>query len=176
VHGGGPLADELVAALRCSGARISHTSHPHLLVRSDNTDLVVLTDHLVCDPRVIRGLHDAGVAHLPVRTRDGSGLVGPMVIPGETSCLRCADLHRCDRDAAWPVLAAQLRQTVGTADRATILATVALALGQVESVIRAVRGELDPSPPTTLSTTLEFDVAAGSIVSRFWPRHPRCPC
>ena len=49
-----------------------------------------------------------------------------MVIPGETSCLRCADLHRCDRDAAWPVLAAQLRQTVGTADRATILATVAL--------------------------------------------------
>jgi bacteriocin biosynthesis cyclodehydratase domain-containing protein len=176
VHGQGPLADLLVEALRCSGARINHTSQPHVVVRADNTDLVVLTDHLVADPRLVRDLHDAGVAHLPVRVRDGAGLVGPMVIPGVTSCLACADLHRSDRDAAWPVVAAQLRDTVGTADRATVLATAALALGQVESVIRAVRGDLDRSPPTTLSTTLEFDVTAGSIVARRWPRHPRCPC
>jgi hypothetical protein len=27
------------------------------------------------------------VAHLPVRLRDGAGLVGPLVIPGVTSCL-----------------------------------------------------------------------------------------
>ena len=176
VHGQGPLADLLVDALRCSGARINHTSQPHVVVRTDNTDLVVLTDHLVADPRLVRDLHDAGVAHLPVRVRDGAGLVGPMVIPGVTSCLGCADLHRSDRDAAWPVVAAQLRDTVGTADRATVLATAALALGQVESVIRAVRGDLDRSPPTTLSTTLEFDVAAGSIVARRWPRHPLCQC
>ena len=176
IHGRGPLSDLLASALRCSGARINHTSQPHVVVRADNTDLVVLTDHLVADPRLVRDLHDAGVAHLPVRVRDGAGLVGPMVIPGVTSCLGCADLHRSDRDAAWPVVAAQLRDTVGTADRATVLATAALALGQVESVIRAVRGNLDRSPPTTLSTTLEFDVAAGSIVARRWPRHPRCPC
>ena len=30
-----------------------------------------------------------GVAHLPVRVRDGTGLVGPLVIPGQTSCLGC---------------------------------------------------------------------------------------
>ena len=28
------------------------------------------------------------VAHLPVRLRDGAGLVGPLKIPGVTSCLR----------------------------------------------------------------------------------------
>ena len=28
-----------------------------------------------------------GVPHLPVRVRDGTGLVGPLVIPGVTSCL-----------------------------------------------------------------------------------------
>ena len=176
MHGCGPLSDLLVDSLHCSGARITHTSHPHAVVRSDSTDLVLLTDHLVADPRLVRDLHHAGVAHLPVRVRDGAGLVGPMVIPGVTSCLGCADLHRSDRDAAWPAVAAQLRDTVGTADRATVLATAALALGQVETVIRAVRGNLDPSPPSTLSTTLEFDVAAGSIVARRWPRHPRCPC
>ena len=79
--------------------------------------------------------------HLPVRVRDGIGLVGPLVIPGVTSCLGCADLHRSDRDAAWPAIAAQLRDTVGVADRATLLATAALALSQVNRVIAAVRGQ-----------------------------------
>ena len=173
IHGHGPLADELMDALRCSGARVSHTSKPHAVV---NADLVLLTDQLVAEPRMLRELHDAGVAHLSVRVRDGTGLVGPMVLPGVTSCLGCADLHRCDRDAAWPTVAAQLRNAVGTADRATVLATAALALGQAEAVIRAIRGDADPSPPATWSTTLEFDVAAGSISTRHWPRHPRCPC
>lgn len=176
VHGRGPLTDLLVDGLRRSGARLIHTSRPHAVVRSETTDLVVLTDQLVADPRLVRDLHAARIAHLPVRVRDGAGLVGPMVIPGVTSCLGCADLHRSDRDAAWPAVAAQLRDTVGSADRATVLATAALALSQVETVINAVRGSVAGPPPATLSTTLEFDVAAGSILTRHWPRHPRCRC
>ncbi|MBV8860394.1 MAG: cyclodehydratase, partial [Mycobacterium sp.] len=105
----------------------------------------------------------------------GTGLVGPLVIPGVTSCLGCADLHRRDRDAAWPAVAAQLRDTVGVADRATVLATAALALSQVNRVIGAVRGS-DPEPPQALNATLEFDVHAGSIVARHWPKHPLCSC
>ena len=137
----------------------------------------MLSDFLVADPRVVRDLHAARVPHLPVRVRDGTGLVGPLVIPGVTSCLRCADLHRSDRDAAWPAVAAQLRDTVGSADRATVLATAALALNQVDRVIRAVRrgdATAQPEPPPTLDTTLEFDVRTGSIVARRWSRHPRC--
>ena len=88
----------------------------------------------------MRDLHTAGVPHLPVRVRDGAGLVGPLVIPGVTSCLACADLHRTDRDAAWPAVAAQLRDVIGTADRPTVLATAALALGQLQRIITAVRG------------------------------------
>jgi hypothetical protein len=107
-------------------------------------------------------------------------LVGPLVIPGVTSCLGCADLHRSDRDAAWPAVASQLRDTVGSADRATVLATAALALNQVDRVIRAVRRGDDVGTsaewPPTLDTTLEFDVNAGAIVARRWSRHPRCWC
>jgi bacteriocin biosynthesis cyclodehydratase domain-containing protein len=128
---------------------------------------------------MLRDLHAARIAHLPVRVRDGSGLVGPLVVPGTTSCLRCADLHRSDRDASWPAVAAQLRDTVGMADRATVLATAAIALNQVDRVIAAVRGgvavDRAPEPPSTLDTTLEFDVHTGSTVARRWPRHPRCP-
>ena len=177
VHGRGPLSDLLVEALRCSGARITHSSQPHAAVTSAAVDLVILSDSLVADPRMVRDLHSQGVPHLPVRVRDGIGLVGPLVIPGMTSCLGCADLHRSDRDAAWPAIAAQLRDTVGVADRATLLATAALALSQVNRVIAAVRGQEavpDPGPPPALNATLEFDLNAGSIVARPWSSHPLC--
>jgi bacteriocin biosynthesis cyclodehydratase domain-containing protein len=178
VHGRGPLSDLLVDALRCSGARVKHSSQPHAAASGAGTDLVVLSDYLVVDPRMLRDLRAERVPHLPVRLRDGTGLVGPLVIPGVTSCLECADLHRKDRDPAWPALAAQLRDTVGTADRATLLATAALALSQIHRVIGAVRGEdaADPGPPTALNATLEFDLHAGSIVARQWSKHPLCSC
>ncbi|MEZ0367345.1 cyclodehydratase [Mycobacterium sp. pUA109] len=176
VHGRGPLSDLLVEALRCSGARIKHSHQPHAAVTPGEADLVVLSDYLVCDPRLLRELHAEHVAHLPVRVRDGTGLVGPLVIPGVTSCLGCADLHRSDRDAAWPAVAAQLRDTVGSADRATVLATAALALNQVHRVIAAVGGGQASDPPPTLNATLEFDLGAGSIVARHWTRHPLCSC
>lgn len=180
IHGRGPLSDLLAGALRCSGARITHSNRTNTGAPARPTDLVVLADDLVADPRMVRELHAAGIAHLQVRVRDGVGLVGPLVIPGVTSCLRCADLHRCDRDAAWPAVAAQLRHTVGSADRATVLATAALALNQVDRVIRAVRAGADvdrqAEPPPALDTTLEFDVNVGSVVARRWSRHPRCAC
>jgi hypothetical protein len=179
IHGRGPLSDLLVDALRCSGVRVKHSSQPHAVVRAEATDLVVLTDFLVADPHLRRELHDARVPHLQVRVRDGVGLIGPLVLPGLTSCLDCADLHRSDRDAHWPAVAAQLRDTVGAADRATVLATAALALSQVDTVLSAIRdqpGAARLRPPATLSTTLEFDAATSTIATRHWPRHPLCGC
>jgi hypothetical protein len=35
----------------------------------------------MADPRMLRDLHAARIAHLPVRVRDGTGLVGPLVLP-----------------------------------------------------------------------------------------------
>jgi hypothetical protein len=87
VHGRGPLSDLLAEGLRCSGARVKQSSQPHAAVTSADADLVVLSDNLVADPRMLRELHSQGVAHLAVRVRDGTGLVGPLVVPGVTSCL-----------------------------------------------------------------------------------------
>jgi hypothetical protein len=87
VHTCAPLSDLLVEASRCSGARVAHSSQPHAAVTSAAVDLVILSDSLVADPRIVRDLHSRGVPHLPVRVRDGIGLVGPLVIPGATSCL-----------------------------------------------------------------------------------------
>lgn len=180
IHGRGPLSDLLVAGLRCSGARIGHSRAPKASAPPKGTDLVILADYLAAEPRLLRDLHAARVPHLAVRTRDGSALVGPLVLPGRTSCLACADLHRSDRDAAWPAVAAQLRGTVGTADRATVLATAALALDQVENLLRTLRdtGALEgtDAPPPSVDTTYEFDVATRATAVRRWSRHPRCTC
>lgn len=179
VHGRGPLSDLLVESLRCSSAVIRRSSHPHAAVSAAGTDLVVLADYLVTDPRLVRELHAERVPHLPVRVRDGTGVVGPLVLPGVTSCLGCADLHRRDRDAAWPAVAAQLRHTVAHTDRATVLATAALALSQIERVIAAIRGtttERHLTAPPALNATLELDLATGSIMTRRWVRHPLCDC
>ena len=50
----------------------------------------------------------AGVAHLAVTAEEAIGIVGPMVRPGQTSCLRCLHLTRSDLDPAWPLILAQL--------------------------------------------------------------------
>ena len=150
IHGRGPLSELLTSGLRCSGARIRHSNLGHAAVTAGTADLVVLTDVLVCEPRLVRNLHEAKVPHLPVHIRDGTGLIGPLVIPGVTSCLRC-----------------------------TVLATAALALNQVHRVIRAIGAGPDArtnEPLPTLDTTLEFDVDAGTTSARRWSRHPRCQC
>ena len=50
----------------------------------------------------------SGVPLLVTGVRETTGVVGPLVLPGHTGCLRCQHLHRCDRDPSWPHLAAQL--------------------------------------------------------------------
>ena len=50
----------------------------------------------------------SGVAHLAVRAEEAIGVVGPLVRPGLTACLRCLDLTRAGLDPAWPLILAQL--------------------------------------------------------------------
>ena len=71
-------------------------------------DLAVLTDAAVPVAGVVDALLARRVPHLAVRLRDGSGVIGPLVLPGRTSCLRCLDLQRAAQDPGWPLVAAQL--------------------------------------------------------------------
>lgn len=133
-------------------------------------DLVVLADVQAPPARLVDRLLDDGVAHLPVRLRDGVGVVGPLVLPGRTACLRCLDMHRADRDPGWPGVAAQLVGRPGRADPACVVATAALGTAQALAALDATAG------PPVLDAVLELDVAAATLVTRHWSRHPRCPC
>jgi hypothetical protein len=177
--GRGPLSDALTAGLRRTSVAVTRTSltptrYPHLAVNSWQYDVVVLTDDLVAEPRLVTDLVRKRIPHLQVRLRDGKGIVGPFVVPGQTSCLRCADLTRCDLDPEWPHLSAHLLGTVGQASTATVLATAAFAFAQLETLIDRTEGTM----PETIDCTMELSFAATgtSVHKRQWTRHPHCDC
>ena len=65
----------ILAGIAVDGhSQLAESSQPHAAVTSAAVDLVVLSDSLVADPRMVRDLHSRGVPHLPVRVRDGTGL------------------------------------------------------------------------------------------------------
>ncbi|MGH3957269.1 MAG: hypothetical protein ACRDTI_24855 [Mycobacterium sp.] len=173
--GRGPLSDALANALRHTSARIQRSTQSAHEKSWENVDLAVLADDLIADTRLLRILADAEVPHLSVRARDGTGLIGPMVLPGITSCLECADRHRRDRDEQWPAVAAQLTGAVGVAAPATVLGTVAVALAQIDRVLSALRGQV-PGPLVTLNATLELDLSTHALTARHWTAHPLCRC
>ncbi|WAL45054.1 hypothetical protein [Rhodococcus pyridinivorans] len=169
VHGSGPLAAAIVEDLPVWDVRWVRSSPGD--EPQGPADCVVLADGQVPDPHLVDMLVRAGIPHLAVRIRDGRGIVGPFVLPGRSSCLRCADLVRTDLDPSWPRLASQLYGRQGHAGRAVTSATAAMAVGQIEAFLSA-----DPSVTPAVDRTLELDLRTHCIVTRRWFRHPRCDC
>ena len=94
-------------------------------------DLVVLADALAPEPARLRRLHVGRHARTcRCGCATGSGVVGPLVLPGRTACLGCLDLHRGARAPGWPTVAAQLTGRRGRADPAATAATAALGVAQ----------------------------------------------
>lgn len=135
-------------------------------------DLVVLADAVVPDPLRATALLADRVPHLPVWLRDGTGVVGPLVLPRRTACLRCVELHRGARDPCRHLVAAQLATRAGSADPACTVATA--ALGTAQALLALTQGR--SGAPPTLSGTLELDTAAGTIRRHPCPPHRDCGC
>lgn len=135
-------------------------------------DLVVLTEPGPVEPAVRESLHLDGTAHLVASVEATRAVIGPLVEPGSSSCLRCADLHRCERDPAWPVLAVQLAgrpRHRAASDLALCVATAGMAALQALAY-------LDRQRPTVLNGTLEWDLPDWRLRRRTWPVHQACDC
>jgi bacteriocin biosynthesis cyclodehydratase domain-containing protein len=111
------------------------------------------------------------VPHLAVEVRDGVVVVGPLVPPAGSPCLNCLDMHRQDRDPAWPALVAQLStgpETVPPCAATTLLTATGYAADEVLTF-------LDGGAPQTLGTTIEIS-GPGRERRQSWSAHPRCGC
>ena len=135
-------------------------------------DLVVLAVDEPVDLERRNALHARAAAHLLVQVSNGHGSVGPLVLPGLTSCLRCADLHRLDRDPAWDALAVQLSITPTNRVASEVaLATVIGGLAAVQAL-----EFLDGGRPASVEASLEMQLPDWRLRRRSWPVHPECDC
>jgi hypothetical protein len=133
---------------------------------------VVLARPWAASDPLAAGLHASGAPHLVATVREDTGIVGPLVVPGRTGCLRCGDLHRRDADPRWPRLAAQLTAGEPPASGATVTCLFTAVVAAVQ-VLAFLDGG---AAPAALDATLE--VAPPDLLPRLrrWPPHPACGC
>ena len=135
-------------------------------------DVVVLTRAWAMSDPLVRGLQREGVPHLVATVRGQTGVVGPLVVPGSTSCLRCADLYRRDADAEWPLLAPQL--TAGEAPPSG--STTTCLLTAVTGALQVLAYLDGTAAPVVLGATLELRPPDPLPRLRRWPEPPECGC
>ena len=119
----------------------------------------VITDHL------LRNDHP----HVIVRCWGNGVSVGPLVVAGRTSCLRCADLARTDADPHWPAVLRQLSRVRISTPAALHSWAASTAAAQV---LAFLHGEL----PESAGATLEISWPTFVTRLRRWAAHPDCGC
>jgi hypothetical protein len=135
-------------------------------------DLVVLCRPWAAVDPLSVAWQRAGTPHLVATVREETGVVGPLVVPGVTSCLRCAEAWRRDDDPAWPRLAAQL----AAADPAPSGATITCLLTALTAAVQVLAHLDGDEEPATVDATLELRPPTFLPRLRRWSAHPDCGC
>jgi hypothetical protein len=135
-------------------------------------DLVVLCRPWAAVDPLSAAWQRSGTPHLVATVREETGVVGPLVLPGQSSCLRCAEAWRRDDDPAWPRLAAQL----ATDDAAPSGATLTCLFTALTAAVQVLAHLDGAAEPATVGATVELRPPSFLPRLRRWPAHPDCGC
>ncbi|GAA4298104.1 TOMM precursor leader peptide-binding protein [Streptomyces venetus] len=125
------------------------------------------------DPAAAEPLMSSGTPHLYAGVVEGTGVVGPFVLPGETGCAGCLHESRTDRDPTWPRLVAQWRSGRQRHVRPCDLTLATTVAGLAAAHALAF---LDGRVPTTAGARWEVSLPALHWHARPVLAHPACPC
>ncbi|MBC2904903.1 TOMM precursor leader peptide-binding protein [Streptomyces cupreus] len=126
-------------------------------------------------PYTAEPLIASGTPHLYAGVVEGTGVVGPLVLPGETSCAGCLHEGRTDRDPVWPRLVAQWRSGVGKA-RPVPACDLALATTVAGLAAAHALAFLDGGTPSSAGARWEVSLPGMTWHARPVWAHPACPC
>lgn len=176
--GCGYLDSDVGTERRAAAREAIRRAAPDVLVdplpRHRLPDLVILADAEVPEPAVVADVAGRGIPHLVVRCTAGVGLVGPLVVPGRSACVRCYDLRRAEREPHWAALADQLAGHPQQPEVAAAGMAAALAAGQ--TLLALAQPDLAEHPPACWNATLEMDAMLGALERSEFQPHPDCGC
>ncbi len=175
VAGTGRLAEEVLSALTTAGLTAS-ADRGDRGDRGDGGDIVVLAD--AAHPHVPASFDDPCMTrpHVHVGAFGERATVGPLVVPGRTSCLRCHHLHRRDADPAWPVLSVQWAHWAGGFPGPPVDPLLTrLAADWVALLVRAWV-DLPDEPAVWADTAVDLHLPLSAPQVRACPPHPLCGC
>jgi hypothetical protein len=163
VDGWGRLAEELTAQLRRCRVEVRGGTHA-----ADGAEIALDADAV--PPAVVAVVAQGrapgwagapwqarGIPHLPLVLADRTIVVGPLVVPGRTACLRCARAAASGSD-------------VGRADTPGGGVVLGAAVATV-TVLAVLRGDLSLGG---ISTEIGLDEVA--VTHRLWSPRPGCGC
>lgn len=125
------------------------------------------------DPAAAEPLMASGTPHLYAGVVEGTGVVGPLVLPGETGCAGCLHEGRTDRDPAWPRLVAQWRSGRQRQVRPCDLTLATTVAGLAAAHALAF---LDGRVPSSAGARWEVSVPGMHWQAGPVRTHPACPC
>lgn len=117
-------------------------------------------------PGRIATLVACALPHLPVDVGTARAVIGPLVVPGRTTCTHCVERHRLAADPGW-------RPASTPQADAPALLTHRAAVAAASQVLAFVDGE---GRPATIGASIELSGESLTPHLRRWPMHPDCPC
>lgn len=126
------------------------------------------------DPEVARRYREAGIPHVYAGVLEGTGVVGPLVLPGGSACAGCLAAARAEREPEWPRMLAQWRaggDREGVAACDVALATMVAGLTAAHALTF-----LDGRLPACTGARLEFALPGLAWELTELDPHPRCGC
>lgn len=125
-------------------------------------------------PELVATLARDRIPHLAVLASEAIGVVGPLVIPGRTSCLHCLDQVRASYDPAWPLILAQVLNRRAAPDACDAVLAASVAAQTAAQALAAI--DKAPVASAAVNGTLELVLPDWRWRRRTWRPHPACPC
>ena len=116
------------------------------------------------------GLVATDTPHMFAATSSSESLVSSVIVPGQTPCLRCLHLHKCDQDPQWSIIDLQVSQNP-IVDSAGITLILRAAM-EVTRIVSAWIDSTDNLEPHLLKSGQTWDSA--EMYPTFY--HPSCGC
>lgn len=142
----------------------------------DRPTLVVVMATGVGARSLVDALANEELTHLLVQAQQDGVEVGPLVVPGKTPCVRCADLQRAEWDPHWLALLAQVERPLADSERSAAAVSVLTCHAAAIETVSQLLVVIDSGAAADHSTVVFIGPRATDTETRTVGVHPACGC